>query len=172
MSDEQVIDDVQQSEPALSPDVQAIIDAKVAEKVNDYDKQLRGVNRQNSKLTMELQEKSVAGKTVEERLEAIERERVNAVRRADTMSAFSRNGLGEEWRGLFDLEDPEERASALKDLLEAERKNVQKTVATQFSRDPEPVPGDGSRSYTVDQLRGKSVDEIRTIMAEGKVRSA
>ena len=172
MSDEQVIEGAQVESPEISADVQAIIDTKIAERAEEYEKQLRGVNRANSKLTMELNEKSVAGKTVEERLEAIERERLVAVRRADTMSAFSRNGLSEEWRGLFDLEDPEERAAALKDLLENERKTIQKTTATQFSRDPEPVPGEGPRSYTVDQLRGKSVDEINKLWNEGRVKAS
>lgn len=168
MSDEvQTTEPIEQ--PEVSPEIQTILDAKVAEIEAKYSSQLKGLDRSNTKLQKELHEKDLAGKTIEERIAAIERDKVKAETRAATMEAFGRAGLSEDWRSLFDITDPEDRAMALKDLLEEHSKGIQKEVATQFVRDPEQPADNGTRKYTMAQLKGKSETEIKELMKEGRV---
>lgn len=153
----------------VSPEIQAIIDAKLAEADEKYAREIRGLNKANTKLQNEVKEKSLAGKTIEERTAAIEKELQEARNRAATMEAFGRQGLSEDWRSLFDLKDPEERAATLKDLLETHTKGVQKEIATQFVTDPETPDNGGSRKYTMAQLKGRSEAEIKQLIEEGRV---
>ena len=156
--------------PEVSPEVQSIIDARIAEAEEKYSAQLRGLDRSNSKLQKELSEKSLAGKTIEERTAAIEKELQESRNRAATMEAFGRAGLSEEWRSLFDLKDPEERANTLKDLLEEHTKSIQRAIATQFVRDPETPDDTGLRQYDLKQLEGMDPLEIKQLMKEGRVK--
>lgn len=168
MSDEmQTVDSTVQSE--VSPDVQTIIDAEVAKAKEDYENQMRGLNRSVSNLQKELAEKNAAGKSIEERTADIERELKAARARAATMEAFGKKGLSEEWRSLFDIKDPEARADALAGLLEDHAKSIQKTIATQFVRDPEQPEATGHRKYTMDQLKGMDTQAIKQLMNEGRV---
>lgn len=155
----------------LSPDVQAIIDAEISKAKENYENQMRGLNRSVSNLQKELAEKNAAGKSIEERTADIERELQSAKARAATMEAFGRKGLSEEWRSLFDIKDPEARADALSGLLEDHTKALQKSIATQFVRDPEEPQGDsgGKRSFTMPELKGKTPAEINKLWNEGRV---
>ena len=159
---------------ALSSDVQTIVDAELAKAKENYENQMRGLNRSVSNLQKELAEKNAAGKSIEERTADIERELQSARARAATMEAFGRKGLTEDWRSLFDIKDPEARADALAGLLEDHTKSIQKQIATQFVRDPEQSPGDnnGPRMYTPEQLKGMKPDEINKIWNEGRVKAS
>jgi hypothetical protein len=139
----------------------------------NYENQLRGLNRANSLLKKELDEKTSAGKTVEERIASIEKERDRADRRAATMEAFGKHGLTEDFRSLFDIDDPDERAGTLKTLLDNHTKEAIKKTAADFLRDPESVPdGSSGRSYTVDQLKGMSPQDINKLWAAGRIKGS
>jgi len=149
------------------------INPEIAKLKANYENQLRGLNKANSQLKKELDERTSAGKSVEERIAAIERARVDAERRAATMEAFGKHGLSEDFRGLFDLDDPEDRAKTLKSLLEDYTKEATKKVASEFLRDPEaPRDGGSSRTYTVDQLKGMSTQDINKLWAEGRIKGS
>lgn len=162
---------IQNPEPEASDNGGA--NPEIAKLKADYENQLRGLNRANSQLKKELDERALAGKTVEERIAAIEKGKIAAEKRAETMAAFGKHGLSEEFRSLFDLDDPEERAATLKGLLENHTKEATKRVATDFLRDPE-APRDGStgRTYTVDQVKGMSTQDINKLWVEGRIKGS
>ena len=144
---------------------------EIAKLKAEYENQLRGLNRANSQLKKELDERTSAGKSIEERIAAIEKARVEAERRAATMEAFGKHGLSEDFRSLFDLDDPEDRAKTLKSLLEGYTKEATKKVASEFLRDPEtPRDGTSGRQYSVDQLKGMSPQEINKLWNSGRIK--
>jgi len=150
----------------------ADVSGELAKIKADYENQLRGLNRANSALKKELDERSATGKTVEDRIAALEREKSIAERRAATMEAFGKQGLSEDFRALFDLDDPLDRAKTLKSLLDDYTRDVQKKAAAEFLRDPE-TPRDGSSAqYTVEQMKGKSPEEINRLWAAGKIKGS
>ena len=138
----------------------------------DYDNQLRGLNRANSQLKKELEERSAGTKSVEERIAALEREKHAAERRAATMEAFGKHGLSEDFRSLFDIDDPIDRAKTLKSLLDDYTKDVQKKAASEFLREPEAARDPSIRQYSVDQLKGRTPQEINKLWSEGKIKGA
>ena len=146
---------------------------EIAKLKADFENQLRGLNRANSQLKKELDERSAGSKSVEERLAMMEKENQAVKRRAATMEAFGKYGLSEDFRALFDIDDPEDRAKTLKELLENHTKEATKKVASEFLREPE-APRDGSsgRQYTVEQLKGMSPAEINKLWSEGRVKGA
>jgi predicted nucleic acid-binding Zn-ribbon protein len=163
----------QEQTPELSPEMQEILSAKAAEIEAKYQNELRGLNRTITNYKKEIDEKTLAGKSVEERIAAIEADRQRAQQKMATMEAFSRAGLSEDWRGLFDVSDPEDRANTLKSLLEDYSKGIQKKTASQFIREPsEGGEGGGQRTYTVAQLKGLSAEEINKLWNEGRVKGA
>lgn len=148
-------------------------DPVIAKMMTDYENQLKGLNRANSALKKELDERSASAKSVEDRIAILEREKQATDRRAATMEAFGRHGLTEDFRSLFDIDDPEDRAVTLKGLLENHVKDATKKVASEFLRDPEaPRDGASGRTYTVAQLKGMSPAEINKLWKEGRVKGS
>jgi hypothetical protein len=165
---DQAIDTGAAPAEGTSPD-----DGGLAKIKADYENQLRGLNRANSLLKKELDEKSASGKSVEDRIATLEKERQVAQRRADTMEAFGKHGISEDFRALFDLEDPLDRAKTLKSLLEDYTRDVQKKAAAEFLRDPEaPRDGGSNQQYTVEQMKGRSPEEINRLWSAGKIKGS
>jgi hypothetical protein len=160
--------DAREEAVKLTPEIQAYLDNQIDDVKKNYAAEISGLSRTNTKLKKDLDTKETSGKSVEERIAKLEKVATDANSRADTMEAFGKAGLSEDWRELFDISDPTERATVLKGLLEDHAKNVSKKTATSLIRDPEKVGG-GKTMYTMEQAKDLGPKEINRLYSEGRI---
>ncbi len=138
-------------------------------KLDDMIKTNNGLNRKNRELKDSLDEKTEAGRSVEERIAALEADKVKAERRAATVSAFAEAGVPDEFRRVFDIDDPTERASAMRDLLEDRDRATTKRVASEFNRNPDEMGKDSGKVVRMEDLKNMDPKEINALWEEGRV---
>ncbi len=151
----------------LTDNEQKIHDIEVRHKA-----ELAGLNRKVTELTDSLTLKSRSSDTVEERINALEADRDSAVRRAESVEAFGKAGLKDEWRQLFTVKSPDDQAGMLNTMLETYKSNVMQEMAGEFKRSPDDMNADGARSFSMDQLKGKSTKEINALWAQGRIKGS
>ena len=134
-----------------------------------FKKEIAGLNRKNLDLQKTLEAKAVEGKSVEERIAAIEMDRTAANLRADTVEAFAKAGLSDDWRVAMDTKSPGERADAVKALIESERAKASEELAKEFTANPDKHLDGSNRTFTAEQLRGKSAEEINALWSAGRI---
>ncbi len=162
-NDEKVTESVK-----LDIETQAYLDNQLDAQRGKYETEISGLSRANTQLKKDIETQETSGKSIEERMAALERGKADSDLRADTMEAFGKAGLSEDWRELFDITDPTERATALKGLLEDHTKGVRKETATSLIRDPEKV-GDSKTMYTMEEARNLGPKEINRLYSEGRI---
>ena len=159
-----------EEEVVLEPNQELLdLKQKILDLETGHKSQLAGLNRKNTELTKDLDDRIRAGQTVEERIAALETENLSAVRRADAVEAFGQAGLKDEWRQLFTIKDPAEQAKALTSMLSEHTEVTAKKLASEFSKSPDDIIQTGKRSYTLKELEGKSPREINALWETGRV---
>lgn len=160
-------------EPAGDNDsMEKIIAARVEAATMGLKKEINGLNRKNSELDANLREAGNSKSTVEDRLAQLEEERLASRKHTAELEAFGEAKLDVEWLKPFNTDDPYERATLLKELLADNERKVATDLGRQLGgrapiqnrRTPD------KESFTTEDLRGLSSDEINRLWAEGKVR--
>lgn len=151
----------------ITPDIQAMIDKAVEKSTEGLRNEISAKDRTITGLKKDLEKSDP--KSVEDRLAALESRAVDAERRADTTEAFSKAGLSNGFRELFNITDPVERAEKLADLLAERDSEIRKEIASEFSEEPgESRPGK-SRKLSKKDLEGMTPKEINDAYAKGLI---
>ena len=169
MSDE----NIQQNDPnqeAQSPQGQENdFEKRIQDLETKYKSEIAGLNRKNSELQKILKDKEKAGMSVEERMAALERESQEAKARLRMVEAFAEAGLDDQWRQALTLSDPVDQAKMIKGLVEQVKAEAVKGTVGEFSRNPKDISGE--RTYSLADLKGKSMKEINTLWAKGLIKT-
>jgi hypothetical protein len=171
MSDEEMTTEEPKAEEAQTPEV-SDWEQRFKDLETKFNAEKSGLMRRNTQLEKVLAEKEKASMTVEERIQALEAEKQKAELRAQAVEAFGKAGLEDEWRQLFDVQDPEARAETLNAMLADYKRRVTQEVATEYGRKPDASLDDSKREYKVSDLKGMSPEQINKLYAEGRVKGA
>ena len=167
MSDETIVEEVK-TEPVQ------VVEQEISEEqktIAELRHKLSNADRKITDLAKDIEKRNKAGKSIEERMADLEREREIANRRADSVTAFSDAGLGENWRTVFDESDPFKRAEKVHDLLKAHEQEVAKKLAADFGKDGStPTVSGGKPTYSMKDLESMSESDINRAFAEGRVQ--
>jgi small-conductance mechanosensitive channel len=136
-----------------------------------FKSEIAGLNRKNTELSQILKEKETASMSIEERIAKIEKEKAEADARANLVEAFAKQGLSDDWRQLFTISNPTDRAVVLKGLLEDYKGQIAKEMTGEFKRSPDDI-STSKRAVTLEELKGKSPTEINQLWAEGRIRAS
>ncbi len=147
------------------------IEQKLKDQEARFKAEIAGLNRKNSELINSLKEKETASMSIEERIAKIEKEKAEADARANLVEAFAEQGLSDDWRKLFTISDPKDRAIVLKGLLDDYKGSVAKEITGEFSRNPNDI-NDSKRMVSMEELKGKSPQEINKLWAEGRIKAS
>lgn len=150
-------------------DVQELIQKAIEEATIKFKGEIAGLNRKNSELQSILDAKKKEGQSIEERLANLENEKLQAIKRAETVEAFAQAGLDDSWRTALSLGNPAEQAQAIKDLLESVKAQTSEELSKQFNVDPEKHLDGSARMFTAEALKGKSPEEINKLWSEGRI---
>jgi len=165
-------DALQQDEVKTEP-VQ-VIEQEVSDEqklITELRHKLSNADRKITDFAKDIEKRNKAGKSIEERMADLERERELANRRADSVTAFSDAGLGENWRTVFDESDPFKRADVVRELLKTHEQEVAKKLASELGRDGSaPTVTGGKPNYSMKDLESMSDTEINRAFAEGRVQ--
>jgi hypothetical protein len=171
MSDEQTMTEEPKTEEPK--DTKAVDwEQRFSDLEKKFNAEKSGLMRRNSELEKTIAAKEKEGMSVEERIRAIETREAQAVRRAEAVEAFAKAGHRDEWRQLFDIESPSERAEALTAMLSDYRREVTKELSAEFGREPASSLDDAKREYTMDDLKGLPPEKINKLFEEGRIKGA
>lgn len=151
----------------ITPEVQAIIDKAVAESTATLGNDLRTRDKTITKLQKDLEKSDP--KSVEERLAAIEAERDSERKRADTTEAFSKAGLSNDFRELFSVDDPSERADRLASLLESRDSAMRAEIVSELTVTPGESSNSGSGRISPEDAKNMTPKEINDAFASGRL---
>ena len=157
------------SENDVSGSVEELVQKAVDEVSSKFKGEIAGLNRKNTELQNVLDAKKKEGQSIEERLASLESEKLQAIKRAETVEAFAHAGLDDSWRTALSADNPEVQAQAIKDLLEGVRAKTAEELSKQFNVDPEKHIDGSARMLTAESLKGKSPDEINKLWSEGRI---
>lgn len=162
---------VEEEDKVKADQAKAVEDA-VAEMGLLHKRELAGVNGKVTELTKTLDKKTLEGQSIEERLASLEADKTAAVKRADSVEAFAKAGLSDDWRGVLAMNDPVAQAEALNGLIAGVKTKASEELSKEFNVDPEKHLDGSKRQFTAEDLKGKSPAEINRLWDEGRVVGA